>query len=90
MLDRAVLAGRIHGLEDQQQGPAVLRVQPVLKLGEDLDALLQRFLGFGLVLGLEPRDVSRIDVGEPEALPVLDPVAAGQLARAFDQLGPSS
>ena len=38
VLDRAVLAGRIHRLEDEQQRPAVLRVQHVLLLGEPLHA----------------------------------------------------
>ena len=38
VLDRAVLAGRVHRLEDQQHRPAVLRVEHVLQLGERLDA----------------------------------------------------
>ena len=40
VLDRAVLAGRVHGLEDEQQRPAVLRVEQFLKLAEPFDASL--------------------------------------------------
>ena len=38
VLDRAVLARGVHGLEDEQHGPAVLRVEHVLQLGQSLDA----------------------------------------------------
>ena len=69
MLDRAVLAGRVHRLEDQQHRPAVLRVEHVLQLGERLDALLQRLLGARLVLGAEVERVAGVDVLEAEALP---------------------
>ena len=37
MLDRAVLASRVHRLEDQQHRPAVLRVEPVLEIREHVD-----------------------------------------------------
>ena len=39
MLDRAVLAGRVHGLQDDQQRVGVLGVQLVLELGQQLNAL---------------------------------------------------
>ena len=35
-LDRAVLAGRVHALEDQQQRPAVLRIELLLEIAEPL------------------------------------------------------
>ena len=50
VLDRAVLAGRVHRLEDGQHRPAVLRVEHVLQLGERLDAHRQRLLRARLVL----------------------------------------
>src|ERR1041385_3178572 len=37
MLDGAILAGGIHCLEDDQERPAILRVEPLLQLGEALD-----------------------------------------------------
>ena len=38
MLERASLPRRVHRLEDEQHRPAVLRVELVLELGEELDA----------------------------------------------------
>jgi hypothetical protein len=49
VLDGAVLAGCIHGLEDQQQRPTILRVQHALKFGEPFDAGLQHLPGARLV-----------------------------------------
>ena len=63
MLDRAVLAGRIHSLEDRQDGPSILRVKHLLQLREALDALLQHLPGFGLV-DVEAGGVARIDIGQ--------------------------
>ena len=37
--DRAVLAGRVHRLEDDQQRPAVLGIEALLQLAETLDVL---------------------------------------------------
>ena len=54
----AVLARGVHGLEDQQQRPAVLRVELVLELGERRDAHRERFLGARLVLGAEVERVA--------------------------------
>jgi hypothetical protein len=86
VLDRAVLAGGVHGLEDQEHGPAILGVEHVLELGEERDPLLQRLLGRRLVLGLQPRGVAGIDLLEPEPSPVLDAVVASELPRAADEL----
>ena len=48
--DRAVLAGGVHRLEDQQQRVGVLRVELVLVLGEELDAVVEKGNGLFLVL----------------------------------------
>ena len=48
-LDRAVLAGRVHALEDQQQRPAVLRVELFLKIVEPLAVGLEDLLALVLV-----------------------------------------
>ncbi len=74
MLDGAVLAGRIHGLEHQQQRPVILGVEHVLLLGEPFDAALEYLLGLALVLGLEATGVPRIDILEPEVLTARDAV----------------
>ena len=75
VLDRAVLAGGVHRLEDQQQRPAILGVELVLQLGQQLDAGLQELLGVILLGHLV--GVTGIDVLEREPLPGFDPVALG-------------
>jgi len=49
VLDRAVLAGTVHALEDQQQRPVIVGVELFLKLAQQRDAFLQPL--FGLCLG---------------------------------------
>ena len=53
MLDRRVLAGRVHGLQDDEQRLPVTRPQELLCGGELLDAARERFLRplLDLVLG---------------------------------------
>ena len=58
VFDRAVLAGGVHRLEDQQHGPLVLGVELVLQFAQPGDAFLQPFLR--LLLGLELPRVGRI------------------------------
>ena len=41
VLDGAVFAGRIHGLQDQQQGVGVRGIQQILVLGQSLRVCLQ-------------------------------------------------
>ena len=60
VLDRAVLAGRVHRLEHGEHRPAVLRVELLLQRGEPLDAVGEHRLGVGL-LDVEPAGVGRID-----------------------------
>ncbi len=80
MLDRAVLAGGVHRLEDEQHRPAVLRVKLVLLLGQPLDAAREQLLRAGLVLGAELARVGRIEILEPEALALDDPVRLDEAA----------
>ena len=78
MLDDAVLAGRVHGLDDHQHRPAVLRVEPLLQLGQPLDAFAEHFLGFVLV-EVEAAGIGRIDVGQAELVRLVDAVALDDL-----------
>jgi hypothetical protein len=78
VLDRPVLAGGVHRLEDQEHAPLVLRVEPVLQLGQELDASPEVL--DGLLLRLDPARVVRVEVAEAEALAVRD-------AERLDELG---
>ena len=60
VLDDAVLAGRIHRLEHDQHRPAVLRVEPLLQIGEALDVRLEHLLGLVLV-DIEACGVARVE-----------------------------
>ena len=72
VLDRAVLARRVHRLEDEQRRVAVLGVQHVLQLGEALHPAAQPVLRPFLVL--DPGAVPGVEVLEPELAAVDDPV----------------
>jgi hypothetical protein len=71
VLDRAVFAGRVHRLKDEQQGPAILGVEHVLLLRQQCNAALQDFCGFAL-FQLQAARVARIEILEPEALALGD------------------
>ena len=77
VLDGAVFSGRIHGLKDQQQAPAVVGVELVLQFGHAGHALGQEL--FGVLLGVQLGGVGGIVVLEPEFLAVLYPVWLGKL-----------
>ncbi len=74
VLDRAVLAGGVHRLEDQQHRPAILRVEHRLHLAQRADADLQGFLRLRLALGGEASGIGRVNALQPEALAIRDPV----------------
>src|SRR5262245_50401066 len=79
VLDRTILAGRVHGLEDEQDRPPVLGVEHLLELGEEPDAGREGGLGLGLVLGGEVERVAGIDVAQAKAV-VGHPEGLGELA----------
>ena len=78
VLDHAVFSSSVHGLKDQQERPAILRVQFVLQFGELLDALFQKLVGF--FLGLHAGSVCRIVILEAEMLSVFYTKRLYQLA----------
>ena len=71
VLDRAVLARRVHRLEDQQHGPGILRVEHVLLHREPFRAALEK-LGRLLLVHLEPERVAGIEVLQAEVLALRD------------------
>ncbi len=60
VLNSAVFASGIHGLENQEQAPLALSVENILHFAEKLNALNEEFLGLGLVFGIEMMSVSRV------------------------------
>ena len=80
MLDRAVLAGRVHRLQDDQHGIAVVGVEQFLGLGQVVEVLVQDLPGPLLdgvlaelfhLFGLRPAGVvvlepDRLAGGDPE------------------------
>ena len=78
VLDGAVLAGRVHRLEDRQHRPAILRVERLLQFGEPLHAVGEHRLGVGL-LDIEAAGVRGVIVGEPEFVRLVDAEAVENL-----------
>ena len=87
VLDRAVLARRVHRLEDQQHRPAVLGVELLLQLGEALHAELQQRLGL-LFVDVEPGGVAGIVVGEMEAFAFAYPVTVDDFGGVHEAPSP--
>jgi hypothetical protein len=84
VLDRSVLPRSVHGLEHQQDRPAILRVEHVLQFGERLDADGQALDSLRLVLRTQLAGVGRVDILEPEAAAVRDPVRTRDLPCRLD------
>ena len=79
VFDDAVLAGRIHRLDDHQHRPAILRVEHLLPLGQSLDVLRHALFQFVLV-EIETAGIAGIDAGQAELAGLVD-------AEALDDLG---
>ena len=71
MLDRAVLSRSVHRLKHEQYRPTVLRIKHVLKLGQEIDALGEGFLGAGLVFGRKFQRVVGVDVLQAKTVMVM-------------------
>jgi hypothetical protein len=82
VLAGAVLAGRVHALEDEEQGPAILSVQLLLQLVQDGGALLEELLGMDP--RLHPPRVGRVHVLEPELAAVPHAVPLGQTGHLLE------
>ena len=84
VFDNAVLAGGVHGLEDEEQRPFVVGVEAVLELCEDFDTFCEGFLGAGLILVAVFERVAGIDVLETELFAVVHPERFGDLADSLE------
>ncbi len=73
MFDRAIFSRGIHGLKNQQQSPAILRIKLFLHVAEQAHTSLQDVLG--VLFGLDSVGVSGIKVREPEVFASCDAVA---------------
>ena len=71
MLDRAVLAGRVHALEDDQHRPAVLGVELLLHDPQTLDVVAKHRLGVVLV-DVEALGIGGIVILQAEMLGIID------------------
>ncbi len=60
VLDGAIFAGGIHGLKNQQQGPAILRVKLLLHVAEQTHTSLKDL--FGVLFALDSVCVGWIEV----------------------------
>src|ERR1041385_7318075 len=87
MLDGAILAGRVHGLEYQKNGPAILGIKPLLQLSKSLDRDRESFLGLGFLLIAQVARVARIDVLQSKFLAIADAVGRCKLPAPLDLLG---
>src|SRR4051812_18357440 len=86
MLDRAIFAGGVHRLKDEQHGPTVLRVKDVLQFCESLSASGERLFGALLVLCLQIKGFPGVNVLESKAPAICYSVRVSEPLRFFDYL----
>ena len=79
VLDDAAFARRVHALQDHQHRPFVLRVKPLLQIGEMLGAIGEHLPGLVLVEA-EAAGIRRIDGRELECLRPVDAERPDELA----------
>src|SRR5262245_60962931 len=85
MLDRTVLAGRVHRLKHEQQRPAILGVEYLLFLREPLGASGKQLRGLAFAQ-IEAAGVSRIEVFQAKALALGDAEWLNVLLDAVESL----
>src|SRR4029077_2684752 len=74
--------GGVHGLEEDEDAPAILGVKLGLEVGQLFHALAKQLLRL-FAVELEARRVGGVVVVEPELLSLRDPVAVDELAGAL-------
>ena len=70
VLDGAVFSRGVHGLQDHQNGPAILGIEFFLQFGEAGDPALERF--FRVLFGLQAKRVRRIEILQAEMRSIRD------------------
>ena len=83
VFDRAVFAGSIHALENQQHRPAILREQQLLHAADDLAAFFEQL--FSLFLVFNSAGVRAIAILEPEFVAIGNAMRFGEPHRLLDQ-----
>src|ERR1700689_1784280 len=83
MLDRAILPRRVHPLKNQQQRPAILRIQPLLHLTRRRAALREQFLR--VRFRLHPLRIRRVKILQSKLLPIPNAKWHRQLLRFIQQ-----
>ena len=78
VLDGAILARRVHRLKNQQQPPAILRVELVLQLCKLQGGVLQQLFRFILEFPRKPARILRIKVTQAKLSAMVDSVESGQ------------
>ena len=71
VLDGAVFSRGVHGLQDQQDGPAILGIEFFLQPGETRDPALERF--FRVLFGFHAERFPRIEILQAEMRSIRDP-----------------
>src|SRR5215217_5515895 len=74
MLYCAVFPRGVHGLENNQYGPAILCVEFVLQFLQQLNAFSQRLLRLPLLVRIKVERILRIDILEPKLRALSDAI----------------
>ena len=77
MLDHAIFAGGVHGLEDEQDRPLVLGVEFVLKVRHQGEVALEQVGAF--LLGIETPGLGGVEILQAEGFSMVHPESACQL-----------
>jgi hypothetical protein len=86
VFDGAIFAGGVHGLEDEEQRPFVLGIEPVLEIAEEIDAGGEGFFGAGFVFVAELQCVAGIEIFQAKVFAVINPERVGDLVHGFEDL----
>ena len=84
VLDRSVLARRVHRLKNEQHRPAILGIQNILQFRQRIYTILQCFLGPWLILRLQLAGVAWIDILEAEFFSVRNTIGFAEPASGFN------
>ena len=85
VLDYAVLAGGVHGLQHDQHGPAPVRIEPLLQFRQPADAVGKDRLHLG-GLGGQAERFSGTVIGEAETARLPDPAGLDDFRKLHGRL----